>query len=97
MSESIRPEERKDTVLMRDGYTEALLNRVALLENRLLQNPTPGQLKHMAERLHRVECLYEAVLSRNKILKRMVDEQKKLTACKVLERESARDASTSGP
>jgi len=63
---------------MRDGYTEALLQRIAVLEKRLLQSPTPGQLEHMAERLHRSECLYEAVLARSKVLNRIIREQKQL-------------------
>jgi hypothetical protein len=48
--------------------------RCKTLENQLLRRPQRGDLEHMRERLRRKDAMYEAVLARNEVLKRRLDE-----------------------
>lgn len=48
--------------------------RVAELERELALRPTKQQVEHVREFARRREALYDAVLKRNEILKRKLDE-----------------------
>ena len=51
-----------------------LRDRIVTLERELALRPTKAQLDYVAEYAKRKEALYEAVLARNVILKRRLDE-----------------------
>jgi hypothetical protein len=62
--------------------------RIEQLEDQLLRAPQRGDLEHMRERLRRKDAMYEAVLARNEVLKRRLDEAD--GRYRMAERETAR-------
>lgn len=59
---------------MSNLHVKALERRVETLEKTLRARPTVDQIEYVMERNRRLESLYQAVLQRNKILRRKLDE-----------------------